>query len=101
MPRFAANLSMLFTEVPFLDRFDRAARAGFESVEFLFPYDHPAEEVARAIRDAGVRLALHNLPAGNWAAGERGIACHPTASASSGTGSGVPSSTRPRLAASS
>lgn len=77
MPRFAANLSMLFTEVPFLDRFDRAARAGFEAVEFLFPYDHPAEEVARAIRDAGVRLALHNLPAGNWAAGERGIACHP------------------------
>ena len=77
MPRFAANLSMLFTEVPFLDRFDRAARAGFDAVEFLFPYDHPAEDVARAIRDAGVQLVLHNLPAGDWAAGERGIACHP------------------------
>jgi hydroxypyruvate isomerase len=77
MPRFSANLSMLFTELPFLDRFDSAARAGFEAVEFLFPYDHPAEEVAKAIKDSGVRLVLHNLPAGQWAAGERGIACHP------------------------
>ena len=77
MPRFSANLSMLFTELPFLERFDSAARAGFEAVEFLFPYDHPAEEVAKAIQDSGVSLVLHNLPAGNWAAGERGIACHP------------------------
>ncbi len=77
MPRFSANLSMLFTERPFLDRFDLAARAGFEAVEFLFPYDHPAEEVAKALKDSGLKLVLHNLPAGNWAAGERGIACHP------------------------
>lgn len=68
---------MLFTERPFLDRFDLAARAGFEAVEFLFPYDHPAEEVAKALKDSGLKLVLHNLPAGNWAAGERGIACHP------------------------
>ena len=77
MPRFSANLSMLFTELPFLDRFDRAARAGFEGVEFLFPYEHPAEEVAKALKDSGLQLVLHNLPAGDWAAGERGIACHP------------------------
>lgn len=77
MPRFSANLSMLFTERPFLDRFDLAARAGFKAVEFLFPYDHPAEEVAKALKDSGLKLVLHNLPAGNWAAGERGIACHP------------------------
>ncbi|WP_089959101.1 hydroxypyruvate isomerase [Limnohabitans sp. 2KL-3] len=77
MPRFSANLSMLFTELPFLDRFDRAARAGFEGVEFLFPYDHPAEEVAKALQDSGLKLVLHNLPAGHWASGERGIACHP------------------------
>lgn len=77
MPRFSANVSMLFTERPFLDRFDLAARAGFEAVEFLFPYDHPAEEVAKALKDSGLKLVLHNLPAGNWAAGERGIACHP------------------------
>ena len=77
VPRFSANLSMLFTERPFLDRFDLAARAGFEAVEFLFPYEHPAEEVAKALKDSGLQLVLHNLPAGNWAAGERGIACHP------------------------
>lgn len=77
MPRFSANVSMLFTEQPFLDRFDLAARVGFEAVEFLFPYDHPAEEVAKALKDSGLKLVLHNLPAGNWAAGERGIACHP------------------------
>jgi len=76
VPRFSANVSMLFTERPFLDRFDLAARAGFEAVEFLFPYDHPAEEVAKALKDSGLKLVLHNLPAGNWAAGERGIACH-------------------------
>jgi hydroxypyruvate isomerase len=68
---------MLFTERPFLDRFDLAARAGFEAVEFLFPYDYPAQEVAKALKHSGLKLVLHNLPAGNWAAGERGIACHP------------------------
>ncbi|MGV0959388.1 MAG: hydroxypyruvate isomerase [Limnohabitans sp.] len=77
MPRFSANLSMLFTERPFLDRFDQAARAGFEAVEFLFPYEHPVEEVAKALKDSGLKLVLHNLPAGDWAAGERGLACHP------------------------
>jgi len=77
MPRFAANLSMLFTEVPFLDRFERAARAGFEAVEFLFPYAHTPEEV-RARADAHrLQIVLHNLPAGDWDAGERGIACDP------------------------
>lgn len=77
MPRFAANLTMLFTEVPFLERFERAARAGFEAVEFLFPYAFPAEEIRRRLQHNGLKLVLHNLPAGNWDAGERGIACHP------------------------
>ncbi|MCP5150334.1 MAG: hydroxypyruvate isomerase family protein [Ectothiorhodospiraceae bacterium] len=74
MPRFAANLSMMFTEVPFLDRFERAARAGFTGVEFLFPYEHPAAEIARRLRDNGLSQALFNLPPGNWEAGERGMA---------------------------
>ncbi|WP_280189592.1 hydroxypyruvate isomerase [Delftia sp. PS-11] len=77
MPRFAANLSMLFTEVPFLDRFERAARAGFEAVEFLFPYAHTAQEIKERIDAHGLRIVLHNLPAGDWDAGERGIACDP------------------------
>lgn len=77
MPRFAANLSMLFTEVPFLDRFERASRAGFEAVEFLFPYAKTPEEVRARIDAHHLRIVLHNLPAGDWDAGERGIACHP------------------------
>ena len=77
MPRFAANLTMLFTEVPFLDRFAAARRAGFGTVEFLSPYDHPPEEVARAARDAGVEVVLFNLPFGDWAKGDRGLACDP------------------------
>ncbi len=77
MPRFAANLSMLFTEVPFLDRFERAARTGFEAVEFLFPYEFSAEEIRASIDTHRLQIVLHNLPAGDWAAGERGIACHP------------------------
>ena len=77
MPRFAANLTMMFTEVPFLDRFERAARAGFEAVEFLLPYAFAAEEIKQRLDDHGLRLVLHNLPAGDWDAGERGIACHP------------------------
>ncbi|AVO50269.1 hydroxypyruvate isomerase [Melaminivora suipulveris] len=77
MPRFAANLSMLFTEVPFLDRFERAARAGFEAVEFMFPYAHGAEEIRQQLDAHGLRLVLHNLPAGDWDAGDRGIACDP------------------------
>ena len=77
MPRFAANLSMLFTEVPFIERFDRAARAGFGSVEFLFPYAHTPGEVAAKVRGNRLSVVLHNLPAGDWDAGERGIACLP------------------------
>ncbi len=77
MPRFAANLTMLFTEVPFLDRFAKAADAGFEAVEFLFPYAFPAAEIRKRLDDHGLALVLHNLPAGDWDAGERGIAVLP------------------------
>ena len=77
MPRFAANLTMLFNEVPFLDRFERAARAGFTAVEFLFPYAVPAAEIRSRLDANGLTLVLHNLPAGDWDAGERGIACLP------------------------
>lgn len=77
MPRFAANLTMLFTEVPFLDRFERAAKAGFTAVEFLFPYAFPAADIKQRLDAHGLTLVLHNLPAGDWDAGERGIACHP------------------------
>ncbi len=77
MPRFAANLSMLYTEVPFLDRFERAARDGFDAVEFLFPYAFPAAEIKTRLKDHGLALALFNTPAGNWEAGERGLACQP------------------------
>lgn len=77
MPRFAANLSMLFTDAPFLDRIDRAARAGFTLVEFQFPYAEPAERIRERLDASGVTAVLHNLPAGDWDAGERGIACHP------------------------
>ena len=77
MPRFAANLTMMFTEVPFLDRFERAAKAGFGAVEFLFPYAWPTAEIRARLQANGLTLVLHNLPAGDWDAGERGIACHP------------------------
>ena len=77
MPRLAANVSMLFTEHPFLDRFAAAAAAGFRYVEYQFPYLSGAEEVGEAARRAGVQVVLHNLPAGDAAAGERGIACLP------------------------
>lgn len=77
MPKFAANLSMLFTELPFLDRFEAAAKAGFKAVEFLFPYAWTAEEIKQRLDEHGLTLVLHNLPAGDWDAGERGIACHP------------------------
>lgn len=77
MPRFAANLSMMFNEVPFLERFARAAGAGFEGVEFLFPYAHPAADVAEALRSAGLEQALFNMPPGDWDRGEKGIACLP------------------------
>ena len=77
MPRFAANLTMLFTEQPFLDRFEHAAKAGFKAVEFLFPYAFNPDEIKRRLDANGLELVLHNLPAGNWDGGERGIACHP------------------------
>jgi hydroxypyruvate isomerase len=77
MPRFAANLSMLFTEQPFLARFGAAARAGFDAVECQFPYEAPAAEIRARLDACGLPLVLHNLPAGDWAAGERGIACLP------------------------
>lgn len=77
MPKFAANLTMLFNEVPFMDRFEQAAQAGFEAVEFLFPYDYAAEDIRAKLKGNQLALVLHNLPAGDWAAGERGIACHP------------------------
>jgi len=77
MPKFAANLTMLFTEVPFLDRFERAAHAGFTAVEFLFPYAYSAVDLKQRLDAHDLTLVLHNLPAGDWDAGERGIACHP------------------------
>lgn len=77
MPRFCANLSFLFTELPFPERFAAAARAGFRGVEYLFPYDWPAADIAVWLREAGLEQVLFNLPAGDWAAGERGYACHP------------------------
>ncbi len=76
MPKFSANLSMLFTEAPLLERFERAARAGFTAVELQFPYELPVERIGEALARSRLKLVLHNLPAGDWAAGERGIACH-------------------------
>ncbi|CAO3435093.1 hydroxypyruvate isomerase [Azospirillum doebereinerae] len=77
MVQFAANLTMLYNEHAFLDRFAAAADAGFRGVEYLFPYDFPADALAEALRRHGLTQVLHNLPAGNWAAGERGIAIFP------------------------
>ncbi len=86
MPRFAANLSMLFTEAPFLDRFALAARAGFAAVECQFPYEAPAAEIRARLDEAGLAMVLHNLPAGDWAAGDRGLACLPARVAEFRTG---------------
>ncbi len=77
MPKFAANLTMLFNEVPFLERFAAARAAGFEAVEYLFPYAYDKNELAALLKTHGLKQVLHNLPAGNWDGGERGIACHP------------------------
>jgi len=77
MTRLAANLTMMFNEVDFLDRFEAAAQAGFKGVEYLFPYDFPASELKARLDQFGLTQVLHNLPAGDWGAGERGIACHP------------------------
>ncbi|WFM72050.1 hydroxypyruvate isomerase [Halomonas sp. CKK8] len=77
MPKFAANLSMLFTEEAFLDRFAAAAAAGFRGVEYLFPYAFEAAAIKQRLDDHGLTQVLFNLPAGDWGTGERGIACHP------------------------
>lgn len=77
MPKFCANLSMLFNEVDFFDRFAAAARAGFRGVEYLFPYAYDRTALAGELEKHGLTQVLHNLPAGAWDAGERGIACHP------------------------
>jgi hydroxypyruvate isomerase len=75
MPKFAANLSFLFADAPFPERFRRAAAAGFAGVEYLFPYDYPTSDVAGWLRANDLEQVLFNLPAGDWAAGERGLAC--------------------------
>ncbi len=83
MPKLAANLTMLFNEVDFLDRFEAAAKAGFKGVEYLFPYPYPKEQLSEELERYGLIQVLHNLPAGDWAKGERGLtyelsASHPT-----------------------
>lgn len=77
MPKFAANLHYLFTEVPFLDRFEAAARAGFRGIEFQVPYNHPKDELRRHLKDNDLDLVLFDTPMRNWDAGERGITCLP------------------------
>lgn len=77
MPKFAANLSFMFADAPFSERFRRAAAAGFNGVEFMFPYEYAAADVAGWLREAGVEMVLFNLPAGDWAGGDRGLACDP------------------------
>lgn len=77
MPKFAANLTMLYTELPFLDRFEAAAKDGFKAVEFLFPYAFAAADIKQRLDANRLALVLHNLPAGDWEAGDRGMACDP------------------------
>jgi len=77
MPRFAANLSSLFTELTFPERFEAAAKHGFSAVEYLFPYDYPKEELAELLKRHDLNQVMFNLPSGYWEAGERGLACDP------------------------
>ncbi|HWQ38475.1 MAG TPA: 2-oxo-tetronate isomerase [Burkholderiales bacterium] len=77
MPRLNANLSMMFTEVGFLDRFGAAARAGFKGVEFLFPYEFPAAQIREQLDRHRLQMVLFNMPPGDWNAGDRGLACDP------------------------
>ncbi|RFB80915.1 hydroxypyruvate isomerase [Methylovirgula sp. 4M-Z18] len=77
MTKFSANLSMLFLEVPFLERFGAAKKAGFHGVEYVSPYEFGAEEIAKLLSEHQLEQVLFNLPAGDWGKGERGIACHP------------------------
>ncbi|MDK2821648.1 MAG: hydroxypyruvate isomerase [Clostridia bacterium] len=78
MLNFDANLTMLFTELPFLERFEVAKKAGFSSVEFQFPYDFDCTEIEQTVKRLGLNITLFNLPAGNWGAGDRGIAADPS-----------------------
>ena len=77
MPKFAANISMLWNEIDFLDRFEKAAKAGFKGVEYLFPYTYEPAQLAEKLEANGLVQVLHNMPPGDWAAGERGMACIP------------------------
>mgnify|MGYP001328614522 CR=1 FL=1 len=77
MPRLAANLTMMYTEYPFLDRFAAAAKDGFRGVEFLFPYEYPAAEIRARLQANGLEQALFNAPPGDFARGERGLAAMP------------------------
>ena len=77
MPKFAANLSMLYPELAFMDRFQAAAQDGFKAVEFLFPYEHAPAALQAQLRTLGLQQVLFNAPPGDWTAGERGIACLP------------------------
>src|SRR2546421_8302803 len=77
MPRFAANLTMLFTDRPYLERFDAAVRNGFRAVEYMFPYQEDTDGIARVLERLKLEQVLFNLPAGDWGAGDRGVAVHP------------------------
>jgi hydroxypyruvate isomerase len=77
MPKFSANLSMLFCEHPFVERFAAAGKAGFKAVEYVSPYSLPPERIAELLAENKLQQALFNMPAGDWEKGERGIACHP------------------------
>lgn len=78
MPKFNANLTMMFNEVEFVDRFAAAARAGFKGVEFLFPYAYPPAQLVEAIEKNKLQMVLFNMPPGDWNAGDRGLACDPS-----------------------
>lgn len=77
MPKFAANLHYLFAELPFLERFEAAARAGFKAVEFQVPYDFPAQELSARLRDLRLEMVLFDTPMGDWNRGDRGLAAVP------------------------
>ena len=77
MIRFSANLTMLFSDVDFLDRFERAAKAGFKAVEYMFPYPYRKDDLSERLQKHGLQQVLFNLPAGDWVAGDRGLACLP------------------------
>ena len=91
MPKFCANLTMLFTEVPFLERFDVAAKAGFKGVEFLFPYAFDMDRIAEKLQSNNLEMVLFNLPAGDWEGGDRGVAANPNrvAEFQEGVGKGI------------